>query len=136
MKRIQWLITGIVLILLVGTGMELLLIGHYEDTKQLIPLILITTSFGLFLVTYFNHNQSIITFFRIIMALCVISGIVGCWFHLEANFEFENEMYPTLGGWSLFKESLSGAIPALAPGSMIVIGMIGYLYTLLKTISK
>ncbi|MDX1314396.1 MAG: hypothetical protein R3356_02740, partial [Eudoraea sp.] len=41
------------------------------------------------------------------------------------------EMTPSAKGWDLFVESLSGALPALAPGSMIVLALIGYSYLIL-----
>ena len=64
------------------------------------------------------------------MFLSIVSGGLGVWFHLKANFEFEMELHPSLEGWELLKESLSGAIPALAPGSMVALGLVGHLFTL------
>ncbi|MFB3131882.1 MAG: hypothetical protein ACE10K_05095, partial [Rhodothermales bacterium] len=55
--------------------------------------------------------------------------------------EFELEMYPTLKGLELFWESIKGATPALAPGTMIQLGLLGWAYTyrhpaLIKSIEK
>lgn len=136
MQKIQQLVTIIIIIILLGTGAELFLIGHYEDNKQLIPIVFIISSIGGFLLIYFNYNHFLIILFRSILVLCSVSGLLGIWFHLQANLEFESEMYPSRNGWELFRESLSGALPILAPGSMVVIGMIGYLYTLLKSFKK
>jgi hypothetical protein len=38
-------------------------------------------------------------------------------------------MNPALAGFELVRESLSGATPALAPGTMIQLGLIGLAYT-------
>jgi hypothetical protein len=38
-------------------------------------------------------------------------------------------MYPDLAGWKLFKDSMMGATPALAPGAMLQIGLVGLAWT-------
>jgi hypothetical protein len=43
--------------------------------------------------------------------------------------EFELETYPSISGLALFKEAMMGATPALAPGTMIELGLIGLAYT-------
>ena len=65
------------------------------------------------------------------MLLTALSGVYGTFLHLRANFEFEQEMKPTETGLNLFLESLSGALPALAPGSLIALALIGYSYLIL-----
>ena len=124
----KWLTLTIVFMAL-GTGAELILIDHYEDAWQLVPIVLIGSSLLLFVVIRWVPTLTLV--FRILMALCVISGMVGAWLHLKANMEFESELHASSTGWTLFVDSLSGALPTLAPGSMIVFGLIGYSYTLL-----
>jgi hypothetical protein len=43
--------------------------------------------------------------------------------------EFELEMYPSMAGFELVRESMSGATPALAPGTMLVLALIGLTYS-------
>ena len=62
------------------------------------------------------------------MILSMFSAGLGIFFHLKGNVEFELEMYPNMGGLKLIWESLKGATPALAPGTMLACGMIGLLY--------
>jgi hypothetical protein len=38
-------------------------------------------------------------------------------------------MYPSRSGFELFREAMMGATPALAPGSMIQIALIGLAYS-------
>jgi hypothetical protein len=38
-------------------------------------------------------------------------------------------MYPSLTGFELFREAISGATPTLAPGAMLHLGLLGLLYT-------
>ncbi|MEM8893352.1 MAG: hypothetical protein AAGC88_02170 [Bacteroidota bacterium] len=121
------------LFLFIGTLVELLLLGHFEDVWQLVPLIILGAALLCFAILQFSTSDILALIFRIIMVGSMVSGLLGVWFHLKANYEFEVEMYPNIGGWKLVTEMLTGAIPALAPGSMVVVGLIGILYTLEKS---
>ena len=123
---------GVLLIFLLGTvglGTELLLLGHFEEWRQQIPLALL--AFGLVLVAarLFYRDAIILRLFRLTMLAFVLGGIVGLWFHLSSNMEFELEMHPTLSGLELLFKALGGAMPALAPGALVQLGLIGFLYT-------
>ena len=120
----------VVLVLgLIGTGTELLLLEHYEDTWQLAPLVLI----GLGLVALAAHavlrRAGSIIAIRLIMVLSVASGAIGVGLHYQGNAEFEREMYPSIEGLELFSKSMTGATPALAPGTMALLGLLGLIYT-------
>lgn len=122
------LITATLFIQLVGIAAELILLEHYEDFWQIVPIVLIGTGFIASIFSIFYSNTFIKSAFLATMALIIISGFVGSWQHFSANLEFEQEMYPSLSGIDLWWEALKGATPALAPGSMIGIGLIGILY--------
>ncbi len=125
---IRKLITATLFIQLVGIGVELILLEHYEDFWQIVPLVLIGTGFITSIISIFYSSTFINSAFLATMALIIISGFVGSWQHFSANLEFEQEMYPSLAGIELWWEALKGATPALAPGSMIGIGLIGIIY--------
>jgi hypothetical protein len=118
------------LLSLIGTGAELLLLEHTEGIWQLIPLIFI----GVGLIGFIWHRitQSTLStqFFRSMMVLFMISGVLGLALHFNGNMEFELEMYPSMKGTELIWETLKGATPVLAPGTMIASGLIGWAYTL------
>ena len=123
---------GVLLIFVLGTvglGTELLLLGHFEEWRQLVPLVLL--GFGLVLVAarMLYRGAIILRLFRLTMLAFVLGGMVGLWFHLSANMEFELEMYPTLTGLKLLSKALGGAMPALAPGALVQLGLVGFLYT-------
>ena len=40
-------------------------------------------------------------------------------------------MKPSSDSWVLFVESLSGALPALAPLNLVILSMVGYSYILI-----
>ncbi len=113
----------------VGLGSELLLLGHFEEWRQQVPLALL--GFGLVLLAAWTlyRGAVILRLFRLTMLAFVLGGMVGLWLHLSANMEFELEMYPTLTGLKLLSKALSGAMPALAPGALVQLGLVGFLYT-------
>ena len=55
-------------------------------------------------------------------------GVYGTFLHLKENYQFEVEMKPTAKTFDLFLESLSGALPSLAPLSLLAMALIGYAY--------
>jgi len=59
------------------------------------------------------------------MLTFVVVGVLGVYQHYTGNAEFELEMYPSRAGLELFRESLKGATPTLAPASLSWIGLIG-----------
>lgn len=117
--------------MLIGTGVELYLINHYEDYLQLIPLMLIGLSLGIILTLFFERSHFVMLTAKILLLLIALSGFYGVFLHLKANFEFEKEMKATESSWNLMVESLSGALPALAPLSMVILALIGYAYLIL-----
>ncbi len=123
---------GLLLIFVLGTvglGTELLLLDHFEEWRQQVPLVLLVLGLVLLAVRLFYRGAIILRLFRLTMLAFVLGGIVGLWFHLSSNMEFELEMYPTLSGLELLSKALSGAMPALAPGALVQLGLIGFLYT-------
>ena len=123
---------GVLLIFVLGTvglGTELLLLGHFEEWRQQIPLALLAFGLVLVAVRLFYRGAIILRLFRLTMLAFVLGGMVGLWFHLSSNMEFELEMYPTLSGLELLFKALGGAMPALAPGALVQLGLIGFLYT-------
>ena len=123
---------GVLLIFVLGTiglGTELLLLDHFEEWRQQVPLVLLVLGLVLLAIRLFYRGAIILRLFRWTMLAFVLGGMVGLWFHLSSNMEFELEMHPTLSGLELLFKALSGAMPALAPGALVQLGLIGFLYT-------
>ena len=129
--KVKQVLLVALLFMMVGTTMELYLLDHYEDSLQLIPILCLGASLLVMLLLLFLKLKVLVRIFQFLMVATALSGVYGTYLHLQANFEFEQEMKPTADTWSLFVESLSGALPTLAPASMIVLALIGYSYLIL-----
>ena len=127
---VKQIIVLALLFMMVGTLLELYLLDHYEDAYQLIPVLCIAFSLINLIILLFK-SKKIINLFKLMLVLTSLSGVYGVFLHLQSNFEFEQEMKPTATNWELFSESLSGALPTLAPMSMLVLAFIGYSYLIL-----
>ena len=112
-----------------GTGAELLLLEHTEGIWQLTPVALIAAGCALFALLAIRPRAIGVRAFQAAMALFVASGVYGVALHYQGNVEFELELRPGAGGMELFREAMKGATPALAPGTMILLGALGAVYT-------
>jgi hypothetical protein len=109
-----------------GTLAELLLIGHFEDPWQFVPLALLGV--GLLIAIWHAAAPGLLStrLVQLMMAFFVISGAAGVVLHYRGNQEFALEMQSSLAGWPLVQEVVTGATPVLAPGSMTLLGLIGF----------
>jgi len=124
------LLLAVLALALVGTGAELLLIGHTEEIWQLLPLVAIGMGLVGIVALAVRPTRVTIQLFRLLMGLFIVTGLLGLVLHYLGNAEFELEMRPSMSGFELVWNSLTGATPALAPGSMIQLGLLGLLCTL------
>lgn len=124
------ILLGIFLVGVGGISLELWLLGHYEDLDQFIPLGLSVVGTITVLAAAFKPTRITVRLLQAVMLLFVASGLVGVWFHYQATTEFQLEMDPSLRGWALFRKAIAAkAPPALAPGAMIQLGLIGLAYS-------
>jgi hypothetical protein len=133
MRRLLLLILALGML---GTAADLLLIAHYEDGWQLPPLVLI--GIGLVIVCWLGVRGAnpaspswiAVLALRVTMTIFMAAGVAGLLLHYNGNREFQTEMDPSLTGWPLFVKVVTAkAPPALAPGVMVQLGMLGLLYT-------
>lgn len=112
---------------LLGVAAELVLLEHYEDALQFAPFVMIAIALaaGVWLGVR-PAARAARRAFAVVLALFVLTGAAGLILHYRANAEFERERDPAIGGLKLVWESLTGATPALAPGTMILFAFIGY----------
>jgi hypothetical protein len=124
----RWL--GIVLLVgLVGTEAELLLLKHFDGFWQLVPVVAIALA-TLILVWYaYSPTVASIRALQAVMLVFVVAGLIGVIQHFRGNVEHERESDPSAAGTELYRRSMMGSTPALAPGAMIQLGLIGLLLT-------
>ncbi len=124
-----WRRLGLFLLLfgMAGTGTELIFLEHMEDRLQWTPLVLLGVGILVGGSVAFRPTRALVTGLRAMMALYVPAGALGIFLHLKSNVEFELEMRPSMAGLELVMESLTGAMPALAPGTMAQLGLLGLL---------
>jgi hypothetical protein len=119
------LLLGTFVISLTGTLVELLLLEHFEDAWQWTPIVLLGAILLVLVWCGLERGPNSLNVLRVLLVLCAVSGALGVFLHYRGNVEFELEMYPDLAGWALFRDSMMGATPALAPGAMLQIGLVG-----------
>ena len=109
----------------VGTGAELILLGHVEDSAQWIPVVGCAAAIPVLLWHGSKPSAATIAVVRALMATFIVAGVIGVGLHYGGNAEFERERDPRAGGWPFIRNTLSGATPVLAPGSMVLLGLVG-----------
>lgn len=122
---LRQMIIAIVFLGMLGLAPELLLIKHYESWTQLIPLVSLGLGFAISLVAVRRPSRTTVRAFQVVMGLFVIAGLLGVFLHLKGNVEWALERDPSLSGGPLIWKSLRGATPALAPGAMAQLGLLG-----------
>jgi hypothetical protein len=114
---------------IVGTGTELLLINHVEAWAQLIPVVLLALALPALVWQIAAPRETPVQVFQVTMVLFIAAGLIGLVFHYQGARAFQLEVDPSLNGAALFWKTVRAkAPPALAPGSMIGLGIVGLAY--------
>jgi len=114
---------------LLGTGTDLILLEHFEDQLQFIPLILL--GLGLLVLAWqaIHPGRVSVRALQVLMGLFLIAGLLGLVLHYRGSMEFQLEVNPDLAGLELFLKAIRAkAPPALGPGAMIYLGLLGLAY--------
>jgi hypothetical protein len=115
---------------LLGTVTELLLLEHYEEGWQLVPLGLIVATLGVLAWHGARPNGRNLRILQGLMALFLLAGAVGVLLHFRGAAEFQLEMDPSQARWDIFRKAMRAKDPpVLAPGLMLQLGLIGFAYS-------
>ena len=128
MDRLRAFLLGVILVGAVGLVAELLLLEHFDEWRQWVPLVLLGATILLGAVVGVRPTDGAVRAFRLVMMLCLVAGAIGVWFHYQGNVEFEVERDGSLRGLPLFWEAIRGATPALAPGALAQLGLLGLVW--------
>lgn len=130
MQTPRRLLLAVLVLGMTGTGLELLLLSHIESWTQQIPLALLAAALLTLVILVTRRGPLPTMIFQVIMALFVAAGLFGVVLHYRGAEAFQLEVDPTLKGSALFWKTVRAkAPPALAPASMIGLGLIGFAYT-------
>lgn len=133
MSPLAWVRRSLLAVLvfeLMGTFIELLLLRHFEDPLQWVPLALIVLTLLLVAWHVARPQPANVRALQATMGALVLAGFVGVGAHLQGAAEFQLEMDPSQPKWNVFKKALQAqAPPALAPGVMLQMGLLGLIYT-------
>ncbi|HXG71119.1 MAG TPA: hypothetical protein VNJ04_10995 [Gemmatimonadaceae bacterium] len=110
-------------------ALELFFLDHTESLWQWLPLIALGIGIVSGLVVAISPRRSTIGLFRLLMLAFLVLGVLGVFLHYQGNVEFALERDPSLGGLPLVWKVLRGATPALAPGTLAQLGLLGLVFS-------
>jgi hypothetical protein len=129
LPRIRRWLLAVLVFELIGTLVELVLLQHFEDALQWIPLLLMVLTL-LLVAWHVARPAATVLPLQATMFALALAGMVGVGLHLQGAAEFQLEMDPSQPRWDVFKKALHAqAPPALAPGVMLQMGLLGLIYT-------
>jgi hypothetical protein len=114
---------------LLASAVDLFLLEHFEDTWQLAPLILIGAGLIVIIWHLLHRISAGVRVMQVTMTLFLIAGLAGLVLHYLGSMEFQLEVNPDLKGFELFSKAVQAkAPPALGPGAMLHLGLLGLAY--------
>jgi hypothetical protein len=131
-STLTWIRTFLLISLtlgVVGTAGELVLLGHIESPAQWLPLVALATSLPLLLWHAKAPGKASVRTLQLLMIVFIALGMVGVGLHYDGNAEFESELHPDDAGLTFLSHVAAGATPLLAPGSMVLLGLVGIAHT-------
>ena len=110
---------------IVGTAAELILLGHVDSAAQWIPVVALAAAVPLLLWHATRPGPFTVRLIRLLMCAYIVVGVIGVGLHYDGNVEFERELHPKDAGLAFLRHTIAGATPVLAPGSMVLLGLLG-----------
>jgi hypothetical protein len=124
----RWVL-GVLVLGLAGTVTELVLLEHYEQPLQLVPLVLIVAAVAAIAWQVMRNDAASLRAMEIIMVLFVLAGVAGVAAHFRGSAEFQLDLDPSMSAWELLEKVMRAkAPPLLAPGMMLQMGLLGLAY--------
>jgi hypothetical protein len=123
---------ALLLLAVLGLGaalIELLLEDHYQEPLQFIPFGLCAIGLPALVAALARPSAATLRVLRWVMLVVALGGALGVTIHLLGNFNFEQEVHPTLAIGQRLINTLKGADPLLAPGSFTFAALLALLAT-------
>ena len=129
-RGIRLALLAVLLLGLAGSLTELLLIAHDEDVQQMIPVVLMAVGIAVVAWNLIRPGAVSIRSLQVLMVAFIAAGGLGVFYHYQANVEFQVEVDPGLSGTALLWTVLQAkSPPALSPGLMVQLGLIGLIFS-------
>ena len=128
-SQLRALMLGLFVIGLAGVAAELLALQHYEDPWQFVPFAVIVAALVTAVWQVVAGSAASVRTMRGVALVMLVTGALGIVLHYRGNMGFQLDVNPDLHGWRLFLKILHAqAPPALAPGVMAQLGLLGLVY--------
>ena len=128
-ERLRLWVLGVLVLGLIGTVTELILLEHYEQALQFVPLVLIVMGVIALVWHAVRPDTASLRTLQIVMGLFVLAGFAGMAAHFNGSAEYQLELNPEMSSWELLEKILHAkAPPLLAPGMMMQMGLLGLAY--------
>src|SRR5262245_32341948 len=128
LKAIRSIILAVIVIGLMGTGLELVFVDHFEGTAQWVPIVLICLAFLVLGAYGLVRVAALLRVFQAVMIMFIVSGFAGIAFHFQHDVQHAEKDHPGIQGTELFQSAVAQEAPLLAPGTMIELGILGLAY--------
>jgi hypothetical protein len=125
LASIRKLLLGAFALGVLGTSGELILLRHIDRPTQWIPLVAFGVSIPLLIWHAVSPSAASVRALQVLMVVFIGAGVLGVGLHFDGNLEFERELHPTEEGFEFLRKTVAGATPVLAPGSMVLLGLVG-----------
>jgi hypothetical protein len=125
LASIRKLLLGALVIGVMGTIGELILLRHIDEPAQWIPVVALVLALPILIWHASSPSPATVRVLQALMALFLVLGVVGVGLHYDGNVEFERELHPSERGWEFLRKTVAGATPVLAPGSLVLLGLVG-----------
>jgi hypothetical protein len=126
MLRLRRHIQALVVLGVAGACIDLALLRHTEDWQQLVPFAVLLLALATLVWLRLAPGRAAVRSGRAAMLLLMAAGALGVALHYRGSMEFQRESDPSIGGLALVRKvMLAHSPPALAPGSMILLGLFG-----------
>jgi len=129
LASIRKLLLGALALGVIGTISELILLRHIDMATQWIPLVILGVSVPALIWHAWSPGSGSVRTLQVLMLLFLTAGVIGVGLHYDGNVDFERELHPEEHGYEFLRKTIAGATPVLAPGSMVLLGLVGLAHT-------
>ena len=109
----------------VMTTIELIFLGHWNETVQYLPFALSALGLITLAFFYFRPDRASLVVLRWSMIVIGLCSFLGFYAHMTGNYRFFLEFYSRATTLELVKAALAGDNPVLAPGILLLGAVIG-----------